>query len=326
MGYAFVAREKHVKFGMPALTVLAAVVLSVALSALAADEAKPIPIQTGTGHHFACTDYSGNKVFIVGADGKVEWEYKTGTCDDLWVLPNGNLLFNTGHGVLEVDRDKKTVFSYESTGEVYACQRLANGNTFIGECTNARLIEVEPSGKIAFELPIPPPDPKCAGHAYIRNARKLANGNYLVCFYSQEVVRELDPKGNVVAEFPAPSGPHSAARLSNGNTIIACGDYKQAAQIFEVDKDGKVVWQVKHDELPGIALKFMTGFQRLPNGNTVMTNWVGHGEFGKAPGIIEVTPDKKVVWTFQDDATMKTVSSIQLLDVPGDPVKGDVIH
>ncbi len=322
----FSVRTVNLKFGSMALATLAIALIWFAFPAQAADDAKPTPVQTGTGHHFACTDYSGGKVFIVDANGKVEWEYKTGTCDDLWVLPNGNLLFNTGHGVLEVDRDKKTVFSYESPSEVYACQRLANGNTFIGECTAARLIEVEPSGKIAFELPIPPPDSKYAGHAYIRNARKLANGNYLVCFYSQEVVRELDPKGNVVAEIPAIGGPHSAARLANGNTIVACGDLKKEAMVFEADKTGKTVWKVTHDELPGISLKFLTGFQRLANGNTVLSNWVGHGEFGKAPGIIEVTPDKKVVWTFQDDATMKTVSSVVLLDVPGDPIKGDIIH
>ena len=28
------------------------------------------PLQTGKGHHFACTDYSGGKVFIVNTDGK----------------------------------------------------------------------------------------------------------------------------------------------------------------------------------------------------------------------------------------------------------------
>jgi hypothetical protein len=326
MTNAFTVRTTKLGFRTLALVLPAIVSVWAALPAEAADDAKPVPIQTGTGHRFACTDYSGNKVFIVGADGKVEWEYTTGTCDDLWVLPNGNLLFNTGHGVLEVDRNKKIIFSYESPSEVYACQRLANGNTFVGECTAARLIEVEPSGKIAFELPIPPPDPKYAGHAYIRNARKLANGNYLVCFYSQEVVRELDPKGNVVAEIPAIGGPHSAARLPNGNTIVACGDLKKEAMVLEADKAGKTLWKITHDELPGISLKFMTGFQRLPNGNTVMSNWVGHGEFGKAPGIIEVTPDKKVVWTFQDDVTMKTVSSVLVLDVPGDPIKGDIIH
>ncbi len=53
-------------------------------------------VQEGKGHRFACTDYTTGKVFIVNADGKVEWEYVTGQCNDLWALPNGNLLFNTG--------------------------------------------------------------------------------------------------------------------------------------------------------------------------------------------------------------------------------------
>ena len=48
------------------------------------------------------------------------------------MLPNGNLLFNTGHGVKEVTREKTVVFDYESPSEIYACQRLPNGNTFIG--------------------------------------------------------------------------------------------------------------------------------------------------------------------------------------------------
>ena len=96
--------------------------------------------------------------------------------------------------------------------------------------------------------------------------------------------------------------------------------------VFEVDPQGKTVWQVAHDELPGISLKLMTGLQRLPNGNTVMSNWLGHGQFGQAPHLIEVTPDKEVVWTFQDHQTMKTIASVQVLDVPGDALKGEVFH
>jgi hypothetical protein len=61
----------------------------------------------------------------------------------------------------------------------------------------------------------------------------------------------------------------------------------------------------------------MAGLQRLPNGNTVMCNWLGHDNFGKAPHIIEVTRDKRVVWTFSDHHVMRTVSSVQLLGVAG---------
>ena len=277
------------------------------------DAAKAESIQTGKGHHFAATDYTGQKVFIVSAEGAVEWEYETGHCNDLWVLPNGNLLFNTGNGAREVTREKEVVFDYQSESEVYACQRLDNGNTFVGECNRGRLLEVSPTGEIVHEIRLLP-EGVDGGHAYIRNARKLDNGHYLVAHYGEEIVREYDSEGKVVREIAAPGGPHSVERFANGNTLIACGDMRKAAMVFEVNPKGDIVWKVAHDELHGISLKFMTGFHRLRNGNTVMSNWVGHGEFGKAPHIIEVTPDKEVVWTFQDHETMKTISYVQILD------------
>ena len=77
--------------------------------------------ETTNAHRFACTDYMQGKVFIVAADGKIEWEYQTTSCNDLWVLPSGNLLFNTGHGVKEVTHEKQVVFDYQSKSEIYAC-------------------------------------------------------------------------------------------------------------------------------------------------------------------------------------------------------------
>jgi hypothetical protein len=282
-------------------------------------------IQQGKGHPFVCTDYSQGKVFIVSLEGKVEWEYPAPNCNDLWILSNGNLLFNTGHGVKEVTRNKKVIFNYDSESEIYACQRLADGNTFIAECNSGRLLEVTPEGKIHKEIRLLPKG-KDGGHAYMRNARKLENGNYLVAHYEEDMVREYNSNGKLIREIPAPGGPHSVVRLHNGNTLIACADHKGGPQVIEVDSTGKIVWQVKADDLPGISLKFMTGLQRLPNGNTVMTNWLGHGNFGKAPHIIEITKDKKVVWTFSDFQNMQTISSIQLMDIPGDATKGEILH
>jgi hypothetical protein len=291
-------------------------------------EAPDLPtasVQEGKGHHFVCTDYSAGKVFIVNPQGKVEWEYAAGNCNDLWALPNGNLLFNTGHGVKEVTRQKAVVFSYQSSSEIYACQRLTNGNTFIGECNAGRLLEVAPDGKLVKEIRLLPAG-KDGGHLYMRNARQLADGHYLVAHYGQQIVCEYDPQGRKVREIPAPGGPHSVIRLPNGNTLIAYGDMPGGRHVIEVDKAGKTVWEVGADELPGIQLKFLAGFQRLPNGNTVLSNWLGHGQLGKAPHLIEVTRDKRVLWTFFDHQTMNTVSSVQLLDVPGDATRGEVWH
>jgi hypothetical protein len=276
-------------------------------------------------HSFVCTDYTQGKVFIISEEGKAIWEYPAKHCNDVWMLPNGNILFNTGNGVKEVTRDKKVVFQYESKSDIYACQRLANGNTFIGECNSGKLLEVAPDGRIVKKINLIP-DSVVAEYTYMRNARKLANGHYLIAHYGLDVVREYDGQGKTVMEIPVKGGSHSVIRLPNGNTLVACSDHNGEPKVVEFDSIGKIVWQVLKNDLPGIELKFMTGLQRLPNGNTVMTNWLGHNNFGKAPHAIEVTHDKKVVWTFSDTSFIQTMSSIQLIDTGNDFKLDEVLH
>ena len=285
------------------------VVLAAGLMPAQEDAARP-----GTGHRFACCDHTQGRVFIVSGSGRIEWDHPAPACNDLWVLADGNVLFDTGHGVEEVDHAGKVVFHYESTSEIYACQRLPDGNTLVGECTAGRLLEVDRAGKVVKEIRLLPPG-KTGGHLTMRNARRLENGHYLVCHYGEQVVREYDARGGLVREIPARGGPHSAIRLPGGNTLIACGDASlDPAGVFEVDGAGKTVWQVKGNDLPGISLKFMAGLHRLSNGNTVMSNWLGHGHLGQGPHVIEVTPDRRVVWTFADHRVVKSVGSVQVLD------------
>lgn len=270
-------------------------------------------------HSFVCTDYTQGKVFIISEEGKAIWEYPATNCNDVWMLPNGNILFNTGKGVKEVTRGKQVVFQYDSKSEIYACQRLANGNTFIGECNSGKLLEVAPDGKIVKSISLLP-DSVDGGHAFMRNARKLENGNYLVAHYGLDVVREYNTDGKIVMEIPAKGGPHSVVRLPNGNTLVACSDHNGEPKVVEFNPFGKILWQVLKNDLPDIELKFMTGLQRLTNGNTVMTNWLGHNQFGKAPHAIEVTRDKKVVWVYNDFSFVQTLSSIQLIDNEYNPL------
>jgi hypothetical protein len=312
---------------MKKILILAVVLGLIAARPVFGQAATTNPVSGAVTHSFVCTDYTQGKVFIISSAGKIEWEYDGATnCNDLWVLPNGNLLFNTGHGVKEVTRDKKVVFDYESASDIYACQRLADGNTFIGECSAGRLLEVNPAGQIVKEIHLLPPGTD-GGHAFMRNARKLENGNYLVAHYGLKVVREYDSAGKLVREIPAAGGPHSVVRLPNGNTLISCADGPGGSRVFEVDAAGKTVWQVQSNELAGVQLKFMAGLERLPNGDTLMANWLGHHQFGSAPDLIEVTPDKRVVWTFSCGKAIRTISSALLFDGPSaDAARREVLH
>lgn len=277
------------------------------------------------GRRFAVGDYTSGKVCIVEADGHVSWEQKAPNCNDLWIQPGGSLLFSTGHGVKEVAKDGAVKFEYNSPAEIYAVQRLANGNTFVGECSTGRLLELAPDGKtVVKELRLLPAD-KSGGHAYIRNVRVLKNGNFLAAHYGGRYVAEYAPDGTVVWTFKTPGGPHSVTRLDNGNTLIACGDNGTPC-LIEVTPEGKTVWELSNNDLPDKPLKFLTGFHKLPNGNVLISNWVGHGKFGTAPHLLEVTPDKKVVWSFNDHKTFRTVATVQVFGDGDAPLSGEGVH
>lgn len=267
-------------------------------------------------HIFVCTDYSQGKVFVINEQNGVTWEYPAKNCNDIWVLKNGNLLFNDGNTVKEVNREKQLVWQYQSDSDIYACQRLANGNTFIGECTAGRLIEVNTKGQLVRSITLPEAGEK-ASTAFMRNARKLDNGHYLVAHYGMDKVCEYDSDGEIVWELPVTGGPHSVVRLPNGNTLVSCSDHHGDAGIIEFNSQKQIVWKVSSNELPGISLKFVAGFQRLANGNTVFTNWLGHNHLGESAQAIEVTHDKKVVWKYDLHDRVKTMSSIFLLDTKG---------
>lgn len=277
------------------------------------------------GKSFACGDYSGRKIFLVGPDGKVGWEYASGACNELWVLPNGNFLVNTGFGVREITRDKQVVFDYSSKSEIYACQRLANGNTFVGECNSGRLLELAADGRVVKELRLLP-EGADGGHLYMRNSRQLANGNYLVTHYGREKVCEYDPRGECLWEASAPGGPHTAVRLPNGHTLMATGDLRKDPRLIEVDARSKVVWELSNQDFPDAPLRLLTGFHRLPNGNTLITNWLGHGQFGKAPHLMEITPDKRVVWSYANHTDMRTIAAVQVLDAESQVLPGEMLR
>ena len=67
--------------------------------------------------------------------------------------------------------------------------------------------------------------------------------------------------------------------------------------MLEVTPKKEIVWKLEQNDLPGITLAWVTRVERLPNGNTRFGNCHAGPE---NPQFIEVTKDKKVVWTFKD--------------------------
>lgn len=274
---------------------------------------KPSPCET-----FVCTDYSQGKVFVFEKGEKV-WEHDAPLSNDIWVLDNGNLLFTKGNGVLEVTRNNDTIFQYTSQSHVFACQRLTNGNTFVGECESGRLLEVDSNGKIVKDLSILPLGTTNGKKSFMRNARKLENGHYLVAHYGGKRVVEYDENGNIYWEVPVSGGAHSVIRLPNGNTLVAVTDMDKNPRIVEFNSDKNIVWEFSNKDIEGAPLKFLSGMQYIPGMGIVFTNWTGHVK-EKVPYIYWVDWNKNIIDTFGPCADIESVSSVFI------PLKNEKVY
>jgi len=267
-------------------------------------------------HAYLCSDIGAERVFKVSATGEIAWEYPAKQCADAWLLPNGNVLMSftdregdgklANRGAREVTPDKKVVWEYKTTSEVWSCQRLADGNTLVAECSAKRLVEIDASGGVAKAIPV---KSAAEGHGAMRLARKLDNGHYLVGHLDDKAVREYDADGTVLREISVPDVAFSAVRLNNGNTLIG---YRGG--VIEVDAQDKTVWHLTQQDLPDIKLYWVCGVQRLANGNTVVNNWFIHQRRTDSPPFFEVTPDKKVVWRAALNERMGDPTAIQIME------------
>ncbi len=125
-------------------------------------------------------------------------------------------------------------------------------------------------------------------------------------------------------------GPWSAVRLKNGNTLI---NSESGHVVREVNSKGQTIWAFnlrtdpasgqKSDLPDGILLGNNQTAERLANGNTIICASTAGARGGKErikrTQVIEVTPDKKIIWVLRDWKNLGPATTVQLLDEPGLP-------
>ncbi len=265
-------------------------------------------------HRFLVASPGSRKVFRVSEDGSIEWSAPASSARDIWRMPNGNTLYSTKSAVVEVDSAGRKVWEYVGVprSELHACQPLDNGDVLVAECGPCRLIEVGRDGKIRKEIRV---KTTAGTHMQMRGVRKAKDGTYWIVFSGERVVRQVDDAGKVLRTVK-PDGinfdhVHGITCLDNGNVLIGTG---KGAMFIEVDRRGKVVWRIENDDLPGIKMGYTGGAQRLSNGNTICCMHSG------SVAMFEVTPEKKVVWTYKSREVRGAIA-VMVLDA-GELEKG----
>jgi len=235
------------------------------------------------------------------------------------MLSNGNIIFSRQFGASEITPGKEIVWNYDGAPgtEMHTAYPIDKDRVLIMQNGNpAKLLVIQKAGNIVEkELTLPTRVPT-GTHGQFRHIRMTAAGNFLVAHMDLGKVVEYDQDGKDLWSIAAQS-PWAAVRLKNGNTLISGN---QRGYVREVNPTGETVWEINKDDLPGIPLHTVQEVSRLANGNTLINNWVGNvpkEEWPSVVQLIEVTPDKKVVWALRDWTILGPASSTQLLDEPG---------
>ena len=271
-----------------------------------------------------------NKIFLVD-HGRIAWTYSTGggnELDDIWMLSNGNVLYTRMQYIAEITPDKRVVWRYDAPKgtEIHTCQPIGFDKVMfvLNGLPNPKLMIVNiRTAAVVLEHALPDlstTDPKSV-HPQFRRVRVTAQGTYLASFLMMNRVVEYDKNFKEIWRYDIQS-PWAAIRLKNGNTLIT--DEKDVLT-REVNPKKETVWELtKKDIPPQYWYENAQSATRLANGNTIICS---RGGKDQGPQLVEVTPDKKVVWVLQDWKQFGPATAVQILDDPGYPERpGDSLH
>ena len=202
--------------------------------------------------------------------------------------------------LVEVAQDGKATWEQKLPPVAVVFHPLDNGNVlFAHSGTPTGVEEVDRKGNIVWKYH--------SKAAEVLGFERLPNGNVLVAEQGPCQAVEVDGDGKIVSTVPMKTteqAPHRQVRrihrLANGNLLAA---HEGEGVVREYDPKGNPVW-----EYGGIENVFEA--VRLDNGNTLIG-------CGTQKRVIEVTPEKKVVWEFKsEDApelNLTWITSLQVL-------------
>ena len=275
------------------------------------------------------------KMYMVKG-GKVVWDFDdpqaSGEISDAVLLNDGHVLIAHQHGIKEIDKNKKVIWSMDAPRgyEIHSIQPIGKNKVLYVQCGNpleAVVMQI-PSKKELRRIPLP--FNNGGSHGQMRNMRLTKSGTMLMASFEYGAVIEFDSHGKELQRWDCP-GCWGVEELDNGNILVATN----RNYVREFNRKGEVVWEWNWKEQGPLSLVNVDGnlrevisgqkAHRLKNGNTMITNWQNPWSREDSdpayPAIqaIEVNPQGEVVWqlkSWNEPANLGPSTTIQLLSEP----------
>jgi hypothetical protein len=229
--------------------------------------------------------YEGLGLVKLDARSRVLWAYRGGIHHDLEVTADGTIWVLDREG--REGRLEDFVTAFDSSGRLR--RRISILECFERSAYASLLRGMAHTGDLFHTNTLEVLDGRFAG----RNPA-FRKGNLLVSVLKLDAIAVLDPDRRTVvwARTGGWRRQHQPTFLDNGDLLLFdnLGAGPGRSRILEIDPEtGRTVWQFG----AGLFSKTLGSCQRLPNGNTLITE----SENGRA---LEVTRDGRIVWEFHN--------------------------
>ena len=288
-----------------------------------ADNATVVGIQ---GFHFQGqgAEKKPARVVSAGPEGETNWAFEGGDYDATWFydvdpLPNGNLLVVStnpdGTLVMELNRSTREAVWQErfDMTDTHDVDMLPNGNLVIANMRNwdeeagvsddRIVIYDREADEFVWEWTFRNHFPNTTDGGFsedwshVNDVDRIGEGRFLlsprnfdqaivVDRESKEIVERLGADGDHDTLFEQHNPDWLVSEAGNPTILVADSENDRVVEYTKRDGEWEQIWTVGAGQL-----SWPRDADRLPNGNTLITDSLNHR-------VIEVTPQGKIVWEY----------------------------
>ena len=277
-----------------------------------ARETSDLAVVVGHPRRIIACDEGNTRISLLDLEKNTSiWQRPLPGMRDIQLVGNDRVGASSSQGYVELDLAdgtiKKEVKGYAN---VQSLRRLPNGNTILGIGTDdstIRLVELD-----SKDAPVAGHDVTFPTVTHLRLFRRTPQGTFLLGALS--TLAEVNWNKEVVWQMTFQGDPlhiYQGLRLPDGTLAVSEG---YGSSILIVDPATKKILTTiggkAQPEAATINPHFYAGFQILPNGHFVVTNWQNHGAGHGSEGIqlLEYDATGTLVWKWKQDANL--VSSL----------------
>jgi hypothetical protein len=248
----------------------------------------------------------------IDPEGKVVWHYHCRTDHDFQILENGNLLIHTIHDfpwpelgrelkrhpwIIEIDREKNLLWRWRGEEHLGELEQLLPPEGWAH-------FQDRVTGKYSFDwahnntCQVIPDNATYRKELESGDKPRFEAGNIIFSYRSLDIIGVISRETGEIVWAWGPGildGQHKPHMLPSGDILIFDnGTLRGYSRVIELNPLTEAVeWEYTAEPKEAFLSEYISGAQRLPNGNTLVCE-------GDRERLFEVTPEGETVWEFRN--------------------------